>query len=743
MNINGEFISLEGGETYLTERETDAFMVKSGTVLVYAVPLRNGKAGRRSYIYTAKKGEVIPAFSYRDIEYCEWRFCFAPLEKAKLQCIPDGSTKRLRAVFSEKADIKNCEKEGFCGGIVDRYRLNTVTEDSFIIRTHNKRDEAAENINTLICDALKKNKETLGGNQCRNTEKTDTQRFSVKDILAFCSGKIKPTDVIILIVSSVLLCACTGIFPFIVSFLSGTSFAAQEKKYFFGCVGVALLIFISVIAALFVNRLSAERIAQKTAYGIEKSVFSKIFSLSEDFFRKTDTSELAGAVLRTGQCVRNCLQALISIFCTVFLVFILIICSGVFSLRLTAAGLVLVLPFACLYALCTFYSTRYGQKKLKHRSKCSALIYQLIGGIEKIRIAGVEDRALYEYLKNYIGEIDAQEKKDGFISGRYILRMLFSFSFIAVFLLIINPEKQNITTDIFAGFITVFAFLSFFIAETIESVDIYLAQINILKKSRFILESVPEDDENKEKLSVFNGAIEIKNVSFTYSEKEAEVLKNVSISIKPGEYVGITGASGCGKSTLMKLLTGFERPCSGKIYYDNKDIENIDKTSVRKHTGVVLQDGKLISGSIFENITVTNPFASMADVKRVAEQVGLDKEIASMPMGYHTVLSEDSDTLSGGQKQRILIARALINSPSLLLFDEATSALDNTSQQKICETLETLSSTKIVIAHRLSTLKNCDRIIVLDKGRVAEEGSYAFLMENGVLFPQIAGRQLI
>ena len=156
-----------------------------------------------------------------------------------------------------------------------------------------------------------------------------------------------------------------------------------------------------------------------------------------------------------------------------------------------------------------------------------------------------------------------------------------------------------------------------------------------------------------------------------------------------------------------------------------------------------MQNGKLIAGSIYENITITAPQATMQDVSAVIDAVGLKEDIARMPMGVHTVLSESAGTISGGQQQRILIARAIISHPSILIFDEATSALDNMTQAAVCESLERMNVTRIVVAHRLSTIKGCDRIVVMDAGRIVEEGNYQSLMERGGLFCQLASRQLL
>ena len=190
------------------------------------------------------------------------------------------------------------------------------------------------------------------------------------------------------------------------------------------------------------------------------------------------------------------------------------------------------------------------------------------------------------------------------------------------------------------------------------------------------------------------------------------------------------------------MLLGFEKPNTGKIYYDNKDIESVNKRELRKKIGVVLQGGSLISGSIYENITLTKPDATMKQGQEVVKSVGLADDIDNMPMGLHTVLSESCGTISGGQQQRILIARAIVSQPKILYFDEATSALDNITQSMVCATLEKLDSTRVVIAHRLSTIIDCDRIIVMEAGKIVEEGNYNELMNGKGLFYQLASRQL-
>ena len=257
-----------------------------------------------------------------------------------------------------------------------------------------------------------------------------------------------------------------------------------------------------------------------------------------------------------------------------------------------------------------------------------------------------------------------------------------------------------------------------------------------------VLETEPEADTESVQVDRLSGAIEVMNLSFRYDPKGPFILDDLSLSIKPGEYVGIAGTSGCGKSTLFRLLLGFETPERGAIVYDQYDLSTVDKRSLRRRIGTCLQNGKLFSGDIFSNITVTAPWSTREDAWEAARLAGCADEIAEMPMNMFTLISEAGGGVSGGQRQRILIARALVNKPAILLFDEATSALDNVKQRVITENLDKLGCTRLVIAHRLSTIKHCDRIIFLDKGKIAEEGTFDELMARKGLFYEMSKRQL-
>ena len=257
------------------------------------------------------------------------------------------------------------------------------------------------------------------------------------------------------------------------------------------------------------------------------------------------------------------------------------------------------------------------------------------------------------------------------------------------------------------------------------------------------MKTMPEVEENKKAVTKLNGSIELSNISFQYSPDGPKIIDNLSLKIRPNQYVAIVGKTGCGKSTLMRILLGFEKPQTGSVYFDGKDLDSLDVKSVRRNIGVVMQNSSLFAGDIYSNIVVSAPWLDLEDAWEAARMAGIAEDIQRMPMNMHTVISEGSGGISGGQKQRIMIARAIAPKPKIIMFDEATSALDNITQKQVSESLSGLRSTRIVIAHRLSTIKQCDRIIYLEDGKIAEDGTFDQLVALNGKFAELVRRQMI
>jgi ABC-type bacteriocin/lantibiotic exporter with double-glycine peptidase domain len=266
--------------------------------------------------------------------------------------------------------------------------------------------------------------------------------------------------------------------------------------------------------------------------------------------------------------------------------------------------------------------------------------------------------------------------------------------------------------------------------------------VPLFERLRPIVATAPESRPDKKEAPALSGHIDIARVSFRYEGSTRPAIDELSMRIEPGAFVAVVGPSGSGKSTLLRLLLGFETAASGDVLYDGQSISMLDAASLRRQIGVVLQNGRINTGSIFENITNGLPY-SLDEARAAARLAQIDADIDAMPMGMHTLLIEGSATLSGGQRQRLMIARALIGRPRILLFDEATSALDNQSQAMVTQSLERLRTTRIVVAHRLSTVERADRIFVLESGRLVESGSFNELMAEDGLFRRMAQRQIL
>ena len=263
----------------------------------------------------------------------------------------------------------------------------------------------------------------------------------------------------------------------------------------------------------------------------------------------------------------------------------------------------------------------------------------------------------------------------------------------------------------------------------------------VLEMAEPILQAEPEVSEKREAVTGVSGSIEISHVSFRYEENRNYILTDMNLKISAGEYVAIVGRTGCGKSTLVRLMLGFEQPETGSIFYDHHDLSKIDPRSLRKHIGVVIQNGSLFQGDIYSNIAISAPELTLEEAWQAAETAGIADDIRKMPMGMQTVIAEGQGGISGGQKQRLMIARAIAPKPKILIFDEATSALDNKTQKQVSDALDKLHCTRVVIAHRLSTIRNCDRILMMDQGKIIEEGTYEELIRKQGAFADMVARQ--
>ncbi|MBJ7298098.1 MAG: ATP-binding cassette domain-containing protein, partial [Dolichospermum sp.] len=346
------------------------------------------------------------------------------------------------------------------------------------------------------------------------------------------------------------------------------------------------------------------------------------------------------------------------------------------------------------------------------------LMVQTLDGIAKLRVAAAENRAFTQWAKKYSQKmkltLSTQQVEDFMTLFNTVIPGvtaigLFSFA-------VPNLSKNLGDGGLSAGQFLAFnaAFGTFVAGATsLSSTVVSVLEISVLwDRAQPILHAVPETTNQGADPGELSGAIKLDRVWFRYSENQPWVLSDLTLEVKPGEFIGITGPSGSGKSTIVRLLLGFETPVEGVVMYNGRDLATLDISKIRSQLGVVLQNSRLMGGSIWQVIAGGIPI-TLDQAWEAAKLAGLDRDIQEMPMQMHTRVSEGGGDFSGGQRQRLLIARSLVRQPRILIFDEATSALDNQTQEVVTQSLEKLGVTRIVVAHRQSTIRGCDRIYQL------------------------------
>lgn len=411
-----------------------------------------------------------------------------------------------------------------------------------------------------------------------------------------------------------------------------------------------------------------------------------------------------------------------------------------FSPALTLAALVVAGAAAGFVVAANLLRVRAVRHATRIDGDTAGVALQLVLAMAKIRIAGAERRAFALWMGGH-----AQHRYWMYRAGlaASAVATLTAILPLAASLLFFNLAAldPSLTPAGFVAFLTaVSAFLIGFVALTDELSSAVAVGI-AFERLKPILDTAPETPRAFRPLGALAGHVEVNRVTFRYRPDAAPALHAVSFRVEPGQFIALAGPSGSGKSTLMRLMLGFDKPESGSIYYDGQDVSRLDVQELRRQFGVVLQNGQIYPGTIFDNIIANRPYGH-DEAWAAAELAGVAADIRAMPMAMFTFLT-DASTISGGQRQRLLLARALIGNPKILLLDEATSALDNRTQAAVASNVEKLNLTRIVIAHRLTTIERADHIYVLDEGRIVEEGRYDKLVAAGGLFAAMAARQAL
>ena len=567
------------------------------------------------------------------------------------------------------------------------------------------------------------------------------KKLGVPDLYRYILSNLSVRSVVFFAVLTLLVTGIGMLEPYIHSYLVGNILLIADE----GMLHALAAFFIGVIVSKLLFSTVATVVNNNIFTRIDLTVVSatmmRILSLPPAFFKDYSAGELFS---RTESMSSLCSMLITVLFSAgLSSLFSLLYIGEIFRFApslVIPAVLIILATF-----LCSVFTTLLQQKVSKRRMELSAkevgLSYAMLTGIRKIRLAAAEKRSFARWAAVYSEKSRLEYNPSRFLVLSSVLTTAITLT--GNVILMQSALAAKLTASSWTAFNAAFGMLSGAFS-TLASIGQTVSSIRpVLGMVRPILEAVPEVAENRTAVTGLSGAIDIDNVSFRYTESGPLVLDDLSLSIRPGQYIAICGRTGCGKSTLIRLLLGFETPLNGTVYYDKKDIATLDLRSLRRNIGTVMQDGKLMQGDIFSNIVIAAPHLKLADAWEAAELAGIADDIRAMPMGMHTILSEGTGGISGGQRQRLMIARAIAPKPGILIFDEATSALDNITQKQVSDALDALKCTRIVIAHRLSTIRHADRILVLDGGHIAEDGTYEELMQKNGFFAGLVKRQQV
>ncbi len=565
------------------------------------------------------------------------------------------------------------------------------------------------------------------------------KKLSIPDLLIYMKNCVSLSD-LVQIIGAVLSVSFVGLLmPRLTATLTGAVLKSGRTDALIGIAVCMLCVSFSSQLLTSVSSFISSRLNTKTSLGVQASMMMRLMSLPANFFRKYSAGELRSR----SQSVNQLCSILMGIVMSTGLSSLasLMYISQIFSYTpmLVIPSMIIILVTVLFSTLSTIVQIRINKKIMEHQAKESGMSYSMITGIQKIKLAGAEKRIFAKWLDLYAEGAELVYNPPVFIKINGVINT--AITLVSNIVLYYLAVKSGIGQSSYFAFTAAYGMLSGAFM-TLSGMALSAARIRpILEMAEPFLKTEPETSDNREIVTQISGSVEMDHISFRYGEGLPLVIDDMSIKIKPGEYVAIVGKTGCGKSTLMRLLLGFEKPEKGTVRYDGKDINSLDLPSLRKKIGTVMQNAGLFQGDIYSNIVITAPELTLDAAWEAAEKAGIADDIRAMPMGMNTIIAEGQGGISGGQRQRLMIARAIAPKPKLLMFDEATSALDNRTQKQVSDALDSMGCTRIVIAHRLSTIKHCDRILVIDEGRIAEDGTYDELIAKNGYFAELVERQ--
>ena len=591
-------------------------------------------------------------------------------------------------------------------------------------------------VTAAVADSLKSGAKTL-------YVPLPSHPLAVGDIARYMLRRICPRDVVLYGCAGAGVAVLSLAVPAVTEVLCGIIVPRQDAA---GLYAVCFFLAAAVVASalLRLSQLMSHLLLEtKSAAPLQAAVWDRLFHLPVAFFKRHGSGEL----LRRASGVES-MQRLLSDICMQgALNAVALICGFVLMLYYNAA-LALVTAGCLLVVMIPLFHAGLAVGRREHdvaegEAESTGILLQIIQGIAKFRSTCTETKAFSLWERSFARLLRFQYQRDC-VEARVsaVAAMLFPCFLLLLYVLYMTGRFGAMTTGRFLAFSASFSSVAAALADSCRSAEDIGRLGTYYRRLQPLLQECPEGASSAASPGTLRGNIELRNVTFRYAPELPAVVRNFTLSIPAGSFVAITGGSGCGKSTLIRLLLGFETPEAGTVSYDGQNLSLVDCRQVRRQLGVVLQNGKILGDDILTNIIGTSASLSVDDAWKAAELAGIADDIREMPMGMYTVVGENGGTLSGGQRQRLLIARALAAKPKVLIFDEATSALDNRTQAAITARIDALHCTRVVVAHRLSTIRNADKIYYLANGSVAESGTYSQLMARKGLFYEMASRQI-
>ncbi len=562
------------------------------------------------------------------------------------------------------------------------------------------------------------------------------------DIIRWLVRPLKP-DLARISVYAIIFGLLSLVTPLVTKYIFSSVVPGLQQSNLLWMASLMIVIAVSSFGFGMAQHFTVLRIESRSSTELQAAIWDRVLDLPLPFFRCYTAGDLTMRLLGIEQIRSLATTTVTTSMLAITVAIANLILAFFLQSRLALFGLIAVILIAVAMLAVIKYQI-IGEKLVQSETRSLfSTAMELVGSVGKLQAACAESRGFYIWA-NRFGRMKRAffNAQLGFITMTSITAAGTTFAIALIFLGAATVPIGVITGATFIAFNSAFTQVVSSITN-MSSVVTFLSQaVPAYENLKPILSEPRENNSLRTNAGILRGEIDVSHVSFRYNPDTPLILNDITFHVEPGEMIALVGPSGAGKSSIIRILLGFEIPELGTVSFDGNNIDNLDMRSIRSQCGVVLQNATLMPGDIYTNIIGTRNL-TMDDAMEAVRIAGLEEDIKQMPMGMHTFVAEGAGTISGGQRQRLLIARAVAGRPKILLFDEATSALDNRTQAQVSESIARLKATRIVIAHRLSTVRNADQIIMIVDGRIVQKGNFVELIDSPGPFRTLASRQLL